>query len=324
MAAGNDNPDKKDLTGMFSLPGAAPSSNEPTTQATPTETVDSFESMTPDMSLPEPNYDVPPTETAASGNDDFDPFQEPAPAPTTRTQVYEPTEVSDSSSVSSSAISSSTDPLDELRQYSQSIQGTSQLVQVFVPYHLYMTGTFGPFERDKLLLFITENEVGVSSQDLDLQIRAGRVFFPRISEFAGIKLIQDLRDSGLHFRFVPSDRDQDEVMQQTPGVEFHYQPTATDAKPLQPIPVLPENSKHLGEYSEIDTAILNQYLKAEVVEAERSDLFQEVLERMLESLKQKARIKGGDALGNYQQKVTPLRLPSQYQVTVQATILKKR
>ena len=204
------------------------------------------------------------------------------------------------------------------------IQGTSQLAHIFVPYHLYLNGNFGPYERDKLLLFITENDIGVNSQDLDLQIRAGKVFFPRISEFAGIKLIQELRDSGLQFRFTPSERDHDESVHQSEGLEFHYQPAPVDAKPQIPIPVLPENSKLAEEYIEIDTLQLNQYLKAEIVEAEQSDLFQEILDRMLESLKQKVRIKGGDALGNVVQKITSLRLPSQYQIMIQASVLKRR
>src|SRR5262249_37607678 len=145
-------------------------------------TIDSFESILPDLSLPEPSH-----ETEHSSLDTTSPSAS----------------VSDPDPFSATP---SHDPLDDLRQYSQSIQGTSQLVQVLVPYHLYLTGTFGPFERDKLLLFITENEIGLSSQDLDLQIRSGKVFFPRISEFAGIKLIQELRDSGLQFRFVASER----------------------------------------------------------------------------------------------------------------------
>jgi hypothetical protein len=335
MAAGSDAPnDKKDLTGMYSIPASAtpaPGEAPPAAEA-PIEKVDSFDSMLPDMSLPEPDYAAPAESPAldfgsvepAASEGDFDPFAELS-APELPAAAPPPSDFQDDFAPTPSMRSTTpSDPLDDLRQYSHSVQGSSQHVQVFVPYHLYLNGTFGPYERDKLLLFITENDIGLSSQDLDLQIRAGRVFFPRISEFAGVKLIQELRDSGLHFRFTPSERDQDEVVQQTPGVEFNFRPEPADAKPLMPVPVVPEGSKNLADYIEIDSLTLNQYLKAEVVEAERSDLFQEVVDRMLESLKQKARIKGGNALGGYSQTITPLRLPSQYQVTVQATVLKKR
>lgn len=305
-----DDSGKKDLTGIFAVPPPAQSSSTGTFANPPTETVESFDSIVPDMSLPEPTSA---DKTAPiSAEEPLQKNEFAAPIGHTPTEMLPPEPSPEPDAV-----------LDEIRNYSHSVQGTSQLVDIFVPYHLYLAGSFGPYERDKLLLFITENEIGVSSQDLDLQIRSGKVFFPRISEFAGIKLIQELRDSGLKFKFIPSDRDRDEPVQQDKPLEYHYEAAITQLPTLAPIPVLADDSKHLAEYTELEVIQISQYLKADIVEAEKSDLFQEIVERMVESLKQKARIKGGNALCRLQQKTTPLRLPSQYQVLVQATVLKK-
>ncbi|MBS1960306.1 MAG: hypothetical protein JST80_12585 [Bdellovibrionales bacterium] len=304
----SDDSDKKDLTGIHAVPPAPSAPGTGTFANPPTETVDSFESIMPDMSLPDPttSTQAPSVTNDTAKPDDFETqFESSEPTAAEKTDAADPV-------------------MDEIRNYSHSVQGTSQLVDIFVPYHLYLSGTFGPYERDKLLLFITENEIGVGSQDLDLQIRSGKVFFPRISEFAGVKIIQELRDSGLKFKFVPSDRDRDEPVQQGEALEYHYQSPVTPLPTLMPIPVIGDDSKQLADYTELEVISLNQYLKAEIVEAEKSDLFQEIIDRMVESLKQKARIKGGHALCRLQQKISPLRLPSQYQVLVQATALKKK
>src|SRR5687768_11684088 len=87
--AGSDAPkDKKDLTGMYSLPAGTPAAGgDAVPDAPPIETVDSFDSMAPDMSLPEPNYDLPATEPEAQEAplpepvSDFDPFDTTAIAP---------------------------------------------------------------------------------------------------------------------------------------------------------------------------------------------------------------------------------------------------
>ncbi len=67
--------------------------------------------------------------------------------------------------------------LADIQHYAEKAQETTLDEKIFYPFHLRAKGQFGPFERDKLLRFITENPIGVSSSDLDLQIQAGKVFF---------------------------------------------------------------------------------------------------------------------------------------------------
>ena len=216
--------------------------------------------------------------------------------------------------------------LDQIQTYSDQSRSVVNEIPIFYPFHLLISGEFGPYERDKLLLFITESPIGLNSADLDLQINAGRVLLPRISEYAGIKMIQDLRDSGLQFSLTPSSRDDDETYRKDEAQVFRFDGNNGISRGLQfsPIPVLNWKPELAHQYQEIDTIQVSQYFKAEMVEAEKSDIFQEVIDRMLDSLKQKARLKGGDALTQVDQKLLRLRLPSQYQVSIQATVLKKR
>lgn len=222
-----------------------------------------------------------------------------------------------------SAPAASDPVLDDLRDYSESIQGAAPISSVFVPYHLYLKGQFGPFERDRLLLFITENEIGISSQDLDLQIQAGKVFFPRISEYLGIKLIQDLRDSGLTLDLVPVNLDSDETRSYLEGNPIHFvsslQPSGSASEFLQVTLAEAQSS----QWKQLGPLELVQYVRADQVEAEKSELVQELLERMKLSLKNRAKLKGAVAMTFPEHELHPLRMPSQYQLLVRTQLLGK-
>jgi len=209
-----------------------------------------------------------------------------------------------------------------IKQYSERSRETTFSSNAKSPFHLWMQGSFDPYSRDKLLLFITENPMGLNSSDLDRQINAGRVLLPRISEFAGIKLIQDLRDSGLSFKLAPSSRDEDEVLPEVENLRLAYvAPTPSNLD--QALPVFAAGTIDPKLYQAYDSIEIVQFLKADIVEVERSELFQELLERMTVSLKQKAKLRGAEALSALTHELKPLRLPSQYQIELKATLLKK-
>lgn len=214
-------------------------------------------------------------------------------------------------------------PLDTIRTYAEKVKEAPFLPGTRFPHHLLVSGEFDLYSRDKLLLFITENDVGISSSELDFQISAGRVLFSRISEFAGIKLIQDMRDSGLQFLLKPSPRDPDEVLPESPTSRFRYEGSRTETAVDRKIPVLPPSAAKEAGYVVFDSIRMVQYLRAEMLEVEKSELFQELIERMTEALKRRARLKGAEALGSLEHRVSPLRLPSQYEVELSASLLKK-
>jgi hypothetical protein len=213
--------------------------------------------------------------------------------------------------------------LEDLKSYSDSKKAAPFEPGVRNHFNLILSGEFDPYSRDKLLLFITENPIGLSSSELDFQISAKRVLLPRISEFSGIKMIQELRDTGLSFRLKRSEEDSDAYAEDQDQNRFHYQ-AAPETSPDQDIPVLSLEMIKIEEYTVLDSIQLVQYLRAEILEIEKSDLFQDLLQRMTDALKRRAKLKGASALTRLEHRITPLRLPSQYQIELSASLLRRR
>ncbi len=357
MANDGNPPDKKDLTGILELPqldpvgddgAAVPEDPFAVNELQPIEAIDTFESIDqigmmdhePPPEEPAP-VEAPPVEafTEELSQEPLpDPFQSPAFNEAPETMDVGPAELPDPFASESTvpapappmdfleefqAPPPSTPPLEPIRSYAEKVKEAPFAPGTRFPHHLLVSGEFDLFARDKLLLFITENDVGLSSSELDFQINAGRVLFSRISEFSGIKLIQDMRDSGLEFLLKPSPRDPDEVTPESPSSRFHFDGTRTGNPAEKKIPVLPATAAKEAGFVVYDSIRMVQYLRAEMLEVEKSDLFQEVIERMTEALKRRARLKGADALGSLEHKITPLRLPSQYEVELTASLLKK-
>jgi hypothetical protein len=234
------------------------------------------------------------------------------------------------SSVSEPDTTDSEKMLDGLRHYSEKAQenalrekAVAREAEIFHPFHLHIQGNFDVYAQDKLMLFITEHQIGISSSDLSLQIKSSRVLFPRISEYAGIKLIQLLRDSGLTFSLKESEQYTEVANDE--GIQYHYSGEGrrkTDVEALD-LPILSGHPTALALYQEIDSVRADQFVKAEMIEFEKSEILQNVIERMTEALKKKAALKGAHALGKLKQTITPLRLPSQYQISLEASVLKK-
>ena len=278
----------------------------------------------PDLSHPEP-------EVANAPSLDFgslpDPFQSPEPekseaipdSPFSMESFETPASSEDFQSIP-------TPPkpiLDELKSYSDSKKAAPFEPGIRNQFNLMLSGDFDPYSRDKLLLFITENPIGISSSELDFQINGKRVLLPRISEFSGIKLIQELRDTGLTFRLKRAEEDSDHYVEANEQNRFQYQ-SASPSTPDHEIPVLSMEMIKAEDYTVLDSIQMVQYLRAEILEVEKSDLFQDLLERMTDALKRRAKLKGATALTRLEHRIIPLRLPSQYQIELSASLLKRR
>ncbi len=317
--------DKKDLTGIFDLQkkqAENPEEFAPVQENNPEdpfavnvlpdiEKIDAFESLDQIGMMDHPE---PLTES-------HDPAIDPAPIITTFEAAPE-MPMEPSLVFADEPVSESVEPFEQIREYSEKTSGKTDLeIKVFYPFHLKIQGKFGPFERDKLLLFISENPIGLNSSELDLQINSGRVFFPRISEYSAVKLIQDLRDSGLNFQLVPSDREADEGISDH-SLHFSYDGQKQNTRTsFVEIPVISSTLSPQPSFQQIEEISLIQFVRTEVIEIENSPIIQEVVERMIEALKQKARIKGGNALIDLRKEITPLRLPSQYQISLKANVI---
>lgn len=212
--------------------------------------------------------------------------------------------------------------IDDIRSYSEQAQETSLEYSRAVPFRLLISGEFDPFARDKLLLFITENPIGISSSDLDFQINAGRVLIPQISEYAGIRLIQELRETGLHFKLTSVELDTDEAVPEAETQRYQWN-AASESKALVPeVVILDSEAINSSIHQIIDSLQTVQFIRAEVIELEKSDMFQELLNRMLTHLKVKAARRGAIALTHVKHTVRPLSAASQYEVHLTASLVK--
>jgi hypothetical protein len=221
MANDGNPPDKKDLTGILDLPqldpvgddGAkAPEDPFAVNELQPIEAIDSFESIDqigmmdhepppeeapPVMDPFEPMVTEAPSTMDVGPADLPDPFAPTDPFTAQEAPVPDPAPPMDFLEEFPSAPTIPAAPLEPIRSYAEKVKEAPFSPGTRFHHHLLVSGEFDLFARDKLLLFITENDVGISSSELDFQVSAGRVLFSRISEFSGIKLIQDMRDSGL-------------------------------------------------------------------------------------------------------------------------------
>jgi hypothetical protein len=350
--------DKKDLTGILDLPQADPVPREGTdsdpfslNEAPPIEQVDDFASldqigMMDHPVAPEENQEAqdeqpadPFTPATQEENQSADQAVDPFPAPVSdlpqdlaAPELPGVLDFEDPFAVASEPIqppSPVTTPewvenplMDDLRLYSESKKSAPFEPGIRNEYHLYLSGDFDPYTRDKLLIFITENSIGLTSSELDLQLKSNRVMLPRISEFSGIKLIQELRDSGVSFVLKKSAGGEESSTSVTEPLHLRYAESKNEGVETR-LPILPATAYSPEEYKIIDSIKIVQYLRAEILEVEKSELFQELLDRMTESLRSRAILKGANAITHLQHAITPLRLPSQYQVEISASLLKK-
>jgi hypothetical protein len=339
---------KKDLTGLHELPQADPvpseSGEDPSAFSVqePVEQIQDFESLDQIGMMDHPA--TPEEQESASAPEETPPvMEEPAPFPESTPDIgafqgdpfpgdAPPPEADPTPDFSSDPIfpefpvSNSPPPptavLDEIRQYSEAKKEAPFDPGVRNEFHLLISGEFDTYSRDKLLLFLDNSAIGMTSSELDFQIKMNRVLLPRISEFSGIKLIQELRDSGLSFILKNSDPEDSLHVAQDEGVrikiDFSESPNLE-----QELPIYVSESYDVKAYALLDSIQLVQFLRAEILEVEKSELFQELLDRMTASLRKRAQLKGAHALTHLKHTVTPLRLPSQYQVELSASLLKK-
>ena len=330
-------PPKKDLTGIMDLPQADPvhdpnapdgSSPDEFNELQPVEQIDDFASLDQIGMMDHPVAEEQPPETS---------FLEDPPV-LDQESILAPEEIAPPESPLIAELEAQPEPdpvleeipfipdpplpvLDELKSYSESKQEAPFEPGTRNEFNLLISGDFDPYSRDKLLLFLTENSIGVTSGELDFQIKSQRVLLPRISEFSGIKLIQDLRDTGLSFRLKRAENESDLIGDDGNSRSFHFE--SSNGQTMVEVPILPSNEYKPAEYEVLDSIRMVQYLRAEILEVEQSELFQELLDRMTEGLRRRAKLRGATALTHLNHRITPLRLPSQYQIELSASLLKR-
>ena len=153
MSSDFQEPDKKDLTGIFTVKPLEPSptdqknSGDDLNREQPFEKIDSFEPIT-ELGM----MDHPVTETFSGLHHPTQDLTNVAEAPAAVELGFQALEEA-----------TQVEPLDEIREYSENAKNLSTEAEINYPFHFFAEGQFGYYERDKLLRFITENAVGITS-----------------------------------------------------------------------------------------------------------------------------------------------------------------
>jgi hypothetical protein len=160
--------------------------------------------------------------------------------------------------------------------------------------------------------------------DLEPQFEAGRVLIPRISEYAGVMLIQALRGVRAKIYFQPSDIDSGALSDSAEGAmpaDFNESFTSVEAAPsAESLPVTQgDDLPQLGIFHVIDTLIVSGMLSTRSVEALNSNEFTTLTESLMRELKFKAVRRGARGITHLSIQLTPLTLPTDYRVTLSGT-----
>jgi uncharacterized protein YbjQ (UPF0145 family) len=199
------------------------------------------------------------------------------------------------------------------------------------PFSLLITGALLPDEKSKLLDILARENMGVREIDLEPQLASGKILIPRISEYAGVIIVQALRGTRAKIRLGPSDqifstqntRDEDTVAT-TQNIEDNFVAHSTDSThPAEDMPVTSgENLPGDAVYTVIDTMTASASLKAKIVEAENSSEYQEIIEALQREIKYKAFRRGAQAVVQFKIQMNVLSSPTHYRILATGAAVK--
>jgi hypothetical protein len=221
--------------------------------------------------------------------------------------------------------------MDSIKQYSENLAAQSTQVGAAFPFTLKIEGKLPPEDAEKLLSILTRENMGFREVDLESQLAEGRILIPRISEYAGIVLIQALRGIPALMQFGPSDeifstpdtRDEhpsDSSTHWSPDDEKQADSSFEEIHAAENMPVTNAASfPQFQEVSAIDTVIATGLLSTRSVEATHSREYEKLLEALMRELKFKAHRRGANGIFALLIQLTPLTLPTDYRVTITGT-----
>ena len=328
--------EKKDLTGIMDGPGtetaAEPSADTSESgpshipEALPME--DAFPETQPVDVAPgseQPSMEAP----EAAQLDKFESLEEIAEtaelaAPQTPEQLSEVQAESSPEPLPDIAaeVSTENDPLSAAKILSDNLPVGQSNVPASYPFSLFVTGELTAQEKEKLLDILSRENMGIREVDLEPQFQSNRVLIPRISEYAGIMIVQCLRGARAEIKLGPSDPDSAEESQTSQStVQSHATLDTQEINhPAETLPLTNDSAlPELPRFSVLGVITASAALKTTVVEAERSAEYQEILEALQRELRYKAYRKGAAAIVNFSVTLNRLTLPTGYRLSVMGT-----
>ena len=225
----------------------------------------------------------------------------------------------------------STGTLEKIHRFDEKTTTAKAAVPASFPFSLSITGALLPEEKEKLLDILSRENMGIREMDLEPQFEANRILIPRISEYAGILLIQALRGVRAQIKLGPSDQifsttDTREAASEQVSESAHPESAVvSDSEhPAERLPLTTED--HLPGAPPvvlIDTVTASASLKSATVEAESSYEYQQLLEDLQREIKYKAFRKGATAVLNFQVQMNSLSSPTHYRILVSGLAVKQ-
>lgn len=208
------------------------------------------------------------------------------------------------------------------------------------PFHLRITGPLAPHEKEKLTELINREDFGIREVDLSVQLEAGRILLPRISEFAAVLVAQALKGSAVELRMQPSDLVSNDLSAEGHDASFeagtaglaatrepYSRPTSPteDDHPAERIPVTGD-ARISGQDSliPVDVLVATGLLREPDWRAESSDAYSELVESLKRELRYKAHLKKADALVGFEARVleSPWLSEKECRIEVRATAVR--
>jgi uncharacterized protein YbjQ (UPF0145 family) len=224
--------------------------------------------------------------------------------------------------------------LDSIKTFAEKMPVGRPVVAAAYPFSLMISGQLTAHEREKLVDLINRENMGFREIDLEPQFACGKILIPRISEYAGVLIVQALRGSSAEIKFGPSDEifatdatreSADDLLSASDStsanaIDIQVSEVQHPAEnlPLTPTSELPGDSKFVL----IDAITASATLRSGIVEAQSSAEYQEVLEALQREIKYKAYRKGATAVINFSVTLTPLSVPTHYRLTAMGSAVK--
>ncbi len=356
--------EKKDLTGLlqyskeFQESDLAKSlSQSPAMEEAPIEKIDNFESLeeyavsnSPSESQPAGNPEetsansslgenldfpiTPPSETPEE-NPIITPTSEPPPgdsSPFFDSMQETPSIPPPPPQLSLTEDSVPMNPIEKVRQFSENLSPSQTFVPAAFPFSILIRGPLLPNEKEKLIEILSQENIGIREIDLEPQFESEQILIPRISEYAGVLLVQALRGAAAEIQLGPSDS-----IFATPDTQTSSQESLpSDSKQSRiytsdmghPAEQLPITSDHqfaeIPQFTHLDTLTASATLKSTVVEAESSSEYLEIIDALQREIKYKAYRKGASGIINLKIQLNQLSSPSHYRVLVLGTAIQSK
>jgi hypothetical protein len=217
--------------------------------------------------------------------------------------------------------------MDAVRNYSDHVAAASSAETAETPYSLLIEGALRPHEKEALLHILSRENLGIREVELEPQFAAGHILIPRISEFAGVMIVQALRNSTARMRLGPSEKiyvskqaeDGEERLVFPPNPDAEILHTEDGHAPSERVVLTPEDTVPGRKVLQaIDTLHSSMNLKAIHLAHPQSPLFQDAIERLKKALKFQAHHRGANALLNFKYELLPLEGQTVYKLIVQA------